>query len=75
MRAHNLFIKHSKCVFGNTSVAYLGHIISGGGVIMDLVKVTAVVSWPISRSLHTLRGFLGLTGYYRKFYHTLRGHS
>eukprot|EP00267_Zea_mays_P051445 XP_020404396.1 uncharacterized protein LOC109944135 [Zea mays] len=32
---------------------------------MDPAKVSAVEAW--SRSLRALRGFLGLTGYYRKF--------
>jgi hypothetical protein len=67
MRAHRLFIKHSKCVFGSTSMAYLGHIISVDGVAMDPDKVSTVASWQTPRTVKALRGFLGLTGYYRKF--------
>ncbi|WVZ58542.1 LOW QUALITY PROTEIN: hypothetical protein U9M48_008808 [Paspalum notatum var. saurae] len=33
--SHQLFIKRSKCFFGQQSVAYLGHIVSGDGVAMD----------------------------------------
>jgi hypothetical protein len=62
-----LFVKQSKCEFGATSVAYLGHIISAKGVAMDTSKVEAVTSWPIPKAPRGLRGFLGLVGYYKKF--------
>lgn len=67
LRDHRLFLKQSKCSFGVPSVAYLGHVISAQGVAMDTSKVQAVLDWPIPRSVRTLRGFLGLAGYYRRF--------
>jgi hypothetical protein len=67
LRQHQLAVKQSKCVFGSRSVAYLGHVISAGGVSMDPAKVEAVQAWPTPRTPRALRGFLGLAGYYRKF--------
>ncbi|GJS49281.1 ty3-gypsy retrotransposon protein [Tanacetum coccineum] len=64
---HQFYVKRSKCVFGATTLEYLGHIISGRGVEMDPKKVAAIVNWPVPKTQRQVRGFLGLAGYYRRF--------
>lgn len=67
LQQHQLLLKRSKCLFGETSVAYLGHIITAKGVAMDPSKVEGVMDWLTPRSVRALHGFLGLAGYYRRF--------
>ena len=64
---HQLFLKLSKCEIRATQVEYLGHVISKDSVAMDVNKISNMLDWPIPQNIKELRGFLGLTGYYRKF--------
>lgn len=67
LQEHQFYIKRSKCSFAQPSIEYLGHIVSAAGLATEPSKVEAVLQWCQPKTLKKLRGFLGLTGYYRKF--------
>lgn len=35
LQRHHLFLKHYKCSFGATTIAYLGHVVSAAAVAVD----------------------------------------
>jgi hypothetical protein len=64
LRDHKLYAKLSKCEFWLNSVKFLGHTISKDGISVDPSKVQEVMDWKPPMSVHQIRSFLGLAGYY-----------
>lgn len=67
LQENQLYAKYSKCCFGLLQIEYLGHIVSAAGVQMDQAKVESILKWPEPINIKQLRGFLGISGYYRRF--------
>lgn len=56
-----------KCAFFKDSVNYLGYIINKTEIKVDDKRLEDIKKYPRPSNLRTLRGFLGLMNYYRKF--------
>ena len=64
-----LTLKGKKCHIGLSTVAYLGHIFTGAGMSPDPQKIQSVLQWPQPSDVSTVRQFLGLASYYRRYIH------
>ncbi len=67
LREYGLKLSPTKCKLFQTSVRYLGHIVSQNGVETDPEKIEALKTWPRPRNLKELKSFLRFAGYYRRF--------
>lgn len=67
LKEKKLYVKLSKCEFWLREVSFLGHVISGGGIVVDLVKFDAMLQWEAPKTVFEIQSFLGLAGYYRIF--------
>ena len=68
LRERQLYAKFSKCQFWLDKVAFLGHVISAEGISVDPQKIEAIVNWKLPTNVSEVCSFLGLAGYYRKFF-------
>ena len=69
---NRLFVKAEKCEFHQSTVQFLGFVVSRGRIEMDPAKTDAVVSWPPPTNRKELQRFLGSVNFYRRF---IRGFS
>jgi hypothetical protein len=67
LRAHQLYAKFSKCEFWLSEVAFLGHVISARGVLVDPSKARDILNWMPPTNVSEIRSFLRLACYYRRF--------
>ncbi|CAG9089257.1 unnamed protein product [Plutella xylostella] len=63
----NLTLNLSKCDFLSDKVDYLGYEISAAGIRPGDKKINSVTQFPRPTDQHSVRQFLGLVGYFRKF--------
>ena len=67
LNQHHLRLKIDKCHFFMIEMNYLGFVVSRNGIHTDPQKVKAIKEFPIPNDVTSVRSFLGVTGYYRKF--------
>ena len=67
LKKHDLYLKPEKCIFDQKRIEFLGVILEGRTVQMDLVKVKGVADWPPPQNVMDIRSFLGFTGFYCYF--------
>ena len=67
LKEFNLKIKLKKSFFFQSSVLFLGHMLSKHGILPNPVKVKKVKDWPTTQSAKEVHSFLGLASYYRRF--------
>ena len=59
LKQYNLKIKPKKCQFCDTSVLFLGHILSAKGISANPEKVEKVKIWPVPKNIKEVQSFLG----------------
>jgi hypothetical protein len=67
LREHQLYAKFSKCAFWLEEIQFLGHVLPAKGIAVDPSKVKDILEWNSPTTVHQVRSFLGLAGYYRRF--------
>lgn len=67
LREADLRLNIEKCHFCKKELKYLGHLINEEGVQTDPEKVRAITEFPEPKAIKTLRSFLGLASWYRRF--------
>ena len=64
LRQAGVKLKREKCVFMQTSIKYLGHVLDASGLRPDPEKVEAISKAPPPQNREQLESFLGMVQYY-----------
>jgi len=64
---NDLYAKAEKCFFEQSSIKYLGIIISENKVQMDKEKLSGVLKWLVLTKVKQVQAFLGFANFYCRF--------
>ena len=67
LRRAGIKIKPTKCEWARLEIIFLGHKVSGKGLMPDPEIVIKVQEFPVPKNIKEVQSFLGLAGYYRRF--------
>ena len=62
-----LKLNRDKCEFSRDPLEYLGHVIDDQGIHKSVDKITVILDAPRPTDVSSLRSFIGMANYYRKF--------
>ena len=68
LRQFNLKLKLTKCTFLQKETKFLGFVIDEKGIRVDDDKVKDIRNIPAPRTVKQVRGFIGATSFFRRFY-------
>ena len=67
LELHGLVVKPSKCVFGVSSIDFLGHRVDARGVMPLPSRVSTIHNFPRPSSVKALQEFVGMMNFYHRF--------
>ena len=67
LEANGLVVNRKKCILGQPSVEFLGHLVDAKGILPLPEKVETILQTKPPTSIKELRRYLGMINYYRRF--------
>jgi hypothetical protein len=67
LREHQLYAKFRKCAFWLEEIQFLGHVLPAKGIAVNPSKVKDILELKSPTTVHQVRSFLRLAGYYHRF--------
>ena len=65
---YGLVINPDKCLFGVSTLDFLGHCVSSAGIAPREDRVEAIRNFPVPHNKTSLHEYLGFINFYRRFY-------
>ena len=67
LRENGLVVRPDKCIFGTSSIDFLGHVIDESGIQPSASKVDAIRRFPTPCTVKEVQKFVGMINFYHRF--------